>query len=75
MRARLSYFRWKLRGRGLVRLHIPGQPTIEGLLVGCHHGHYLLLQAKMLEDDGAEHQLTGSVDVPRERVLFVQNLT
>lgn len=75
MRARLSYFWWKLRGRGVVRLHMPGQPSIEGLLVGCRHGHYLLLEARLLTDNGDSHQLAGSVSVPRERVLFLQEMT
>lgn len=73
MRARLSYLRWKLRGRGYVRLHCASS-SFEGLFLGCHGAHYLLFKPLLLDEQGGRHELGGEIEVPRERVLFVQHL-
>lgn len=66
---------WPLRRR-LVRLHLTGdQPSIEGVLTGFWAGHYVLRLAKVIEAADRSHSLEGpSVRVPRERVIFCQEL-
>jgi hypothetical protein len=63
----------------LVRLHLEGSnPSLEGLLVGWPNrnaGHYVLKMAQMIERVDAAVTLDGvAVRVPRERVVFVQEL-
>ena len=65
---------WRKR---LVRLHLEGQdPSLEGILSGHWDGHYILRLAKVIAStDGQPFELTGStVKVPRERVIFIQEL-
>lgn len=67
---------WHFRGKRQVRLQLsgPGQDaTLEGILVGRFGGHYVLLVPKVVERQGAV-ALEGHVEVPAERVLFVQVL-
>ncbi len=67
---------WKVRGKRLVRIHLEGdKPTMEGILVGCWGGHYVLLRASIYEAAERSISLTGHIEVPRESVLFVQVLT
>jgi hypothetical protein len=65
--------------RKLVRLHLEGnQPSLEGVLVGWprwHAGHYVLRLAKLIESENLTVTLDGhAVRVPRERVVFCQEL-
>lgn len=69
---------WKVRGKRLARLHLleeKGTPvsTLEGVLLGRWSGHYVLLLPKVVGEDGAT-SLEGTVEVPAERVVFVQVL-
>lgn len=67
-----------LRGKRLVRLHLvdePGMqttPSIDGVLVGRWAGHYVLELPKVVRDEDDVIPVTGTVEVPAERVLFVQ---
>ena len=64
---------WKVRGKRLVRLHLDkDQPSVEGLLAGRWGGHYVLLRPSVYETSDRSHSLTGHLEVPAERVLFVQ---
>lgn len=75
MRNRLMYIAWKLRGNRLVRLHLANnEPTVEGVLVSSKGGHYLLLAPKLMPDNQESFNLQGTVRVPRERVLLIQEL-
>lgn len=66
---------WKVRGKRIARLHLAGDlPSLEGILVGCWSGHYVLLQPKVIETSDRTVALEGTVEVPRERVVFVQVL-
>jgi hypothetical protein len=54
-------------------------PTIEGVLVHKSLDCYRLRAAKLLVETDDEHQvqtrpLDGEIEIPRERVLFVQLL-
>jgi hypothetical protein len=64
---------WSVRGRRLARLHMSGNdPSIEGILVGRWGGHYVLLKPRLLQEKDRSFSLEGRVEVPAERVLFVQ---
>lgn len=69
---------YAFRGKRPVRLHLvdaPGMqttPSIDGLLVGRWSGHYVLLVPRVVLDEGQTRALTGTVEVPAERVLFIQ---
>jgi hypothetical protein len=66
---------WRLRGKRLVRLHLIGQDgSLEGILLGRFGAHYVLITASYLEDKDRTFTLDGHVEVPAERVLFVQVL-
>lgn len=66
---------WKVRGKRVARLHLVGDaPSLEGILVGCWGGHYIMLQPKIVEGKDRITALEGTVEVPRERVVFVQVL-
>lgn len=65
--------------RRLVRLHLEGDnPSLEGVLVGWpkwHAGHYVLRLPQLIEATDRTVSLDGrSVRVPRERVVFCQEL-
>ena len=67
---------WKVRGKRLARLHLlDPAPSIEGILVGCWGGHYIVIQPKIVEQPDQVVALEGYVEIPRERVLFVQVLS
>jgi hypothetical protein len=69
----ISRIVWGLRGRRLVRLHLTGtDPTIEGILVGRWGGHYVLLKPKVMQEKDRTYTLEGYVEVPADRVVFVQ---
>ena len=71
---------WAFRGKRRVRLHLidppKGQlPSLEGIMIGCWGGHYILLAPKAITSTDGGPQLDGHVEVPRERVAFVQVLS
>ena len=62
-----------------MRLHLDqDNPSIEGVLVGYPHsnaGHYVIRLAKLIEATDRSVSLDGpAVRVPRERVVFCQEL-
>lgn len=58
-----------------VRVHtLENGPSVEGVLVGRHAGHYVLANARLYENEERSHVLDGVTWVPRERVLLVQEL-
>lgn len=64
-----------VRRKRLVRLHLDGdKPSLEGILAGQPAGHYRLLKPVMLRAAGQSDELDGELLVPRERVVFVQEL-
>lgn len=74
--ARLIY---SVRGKRRVRLHIedkPGvqMPSMEGILLGRWSGHYVLMVPKLIHGTDQSLALEGMVEVPAERVIFVQIL-
>lgn len=61
--------------RRLVRLHqLDPAPSIEGILVGIHAGHYRLIKPQVVETTDRVHEAGAEVWVPRERVVFLQVL-
>jgi hypothetical protein len=71
----LARLLWMLRGKRLVRLHlIDADPSLEGILAGRWRHHYILLSPKLLETENQTRAIDGHVEVPAERVLFVQVL-
>lgn len=64
-----------LTRKRLVRVHFNNQETtIEGLLCGRFAGHYVLQVANVLEAADRSVNLDGKVKIPRENVLFYQEL-
>lgn len=58
-----------------VRVHLKDNaPSIDGLLVGCVDGHYLLKVARVVKNAEETISLNGDVEVPRANVLFLQRL-
>jgi hypothetical protein len=50
------------------------QPTLEGLLIHRRKGHYVLIDAEILEATDRTHSLEGRVEVPRENVYCLQEV-
>lgn len=68
---------WAMRGKRRVRLHfLPdvAEQSIDGVLLGCWGGHYVLQLPRLVEAEDRSVPLEGMVEVARERVLFVQVL-
>lgn len=70
---------YAMRGKRRVRLHLEVKPdtpveTIEGVLVGRWSGHYVLLLPRVVRGEDTSTSLEGEVEVPAERVVFVQVL-
>lgn len=78
---------YAMRGKRRVRIHMermgtatadglvsPSELTIEGVLLGRWAGHYVLLLPQMVEAEGETVRLEGEVEIPAERVLFMQVL-
>jgi hypothetical protein len=70
---------WYARGKRAVRVYLEvregdtsSDATIEGVLVGRWAGHYVLELAHLLENPTSSHALRGHVEIPAERVLFIQ---
>ncbi len=69
--------------RRLVRLHLEdriggGAPSMEGILVGWprhHAGHYVLANARLITAPDQSTGLDGRQYVPRERVVFCQEVS
>lgn len=63
--------------RRLVRLHFAdSSPSMDGIYVGKEAGHYVLMKAAILSEDGEDPVgLEGETWVPKERVLFMQVLS
>ena len=71
--ARIFY---AMRGKRRVRLFLDvpqGRPdTMEGVLIGRWSGHYILMLPQLVNEQGEHLNLEGEVEVPSERVMFVQ---
>lgn len=52
---------------------VEGDVTLEGILLGRWAGHYVLTRCQVLESEESSLSV-GDVEVPAERVLFVQVL-
>jgi hypothetical protein len=64
---------WAVRGKRLVRLHLAeNKPSVEGVLAGRWGGHYVVLAPKILDAHDRSFSLDGHLEVPAERVLYVQ---
>lgn len=69
-----------IRGKRKVRLQLedkPGlaMPAIEGIMLGRWGGHYILIVPKLIHGPEKSIALDGMVEVPAERVVFVQVMT
>jgi hypothetical protein len=67
----------RLSRRRLVVAHQHNGPTIEGVLVYRSRSHYHVAHAKLVEMSGDQRNtvpLDGVIEIPRERVLFLQLL-
>jgi hypothetical protein len=64
---------WQRRRR-LVVVHQDAGPTVEGVLVHRSMDCYRIANPRLLEAEGQTVPLDGVVEVPRERVLFLQLL-
>lgn len=62
------------RRNNKARLHLQDGPTIEGILVAETRRTYVVWCPKVLEEEDATVTVSGHVEIPRERVLFVQVL-
>lgn len=62
-----------LRRRRLVWVHQLNGPTLEGILVHRSRDCYRIVKAKTIEEDSTT-PLDGEVEIPRERVVFLQLL-
>lgn len=65
--------------RRRVRVHfnpIPGVevPDFEGVLSGRVDGRYLLLVPKILQDEGSSYSLDNAVEIPCDRVWWIERL-
>lgn len=66
---------WRMRGPRRVMVHIEGMDSsIEGILFGRWGGHYVLQRAALVEETDRKMSLSGAVEIPAERVLFLQVL-
>jgi len=64
-----------MRGKRRVRLHlVDHDASIDGVLLGRWAGHYVLILPRLVEAEDRSIALDGSVEVPAERVVFVQVL-
>lgn len=65
-----------LRRKRMVRAHIEGQEfSVEGILVGLEAGHYKLANATHIASPSESWNLPGVTWVPRERVLYLQEVS
>lgn len=75
----LARILWGLRGKRSVTVHLDSRITgvegltIDGVLLGRWKGHYVLELAKLVSAPGETIVLDARfVEVPRERVVFVE---
>ncbi len=78
MPAWLARFVWRCRGKRRVKLHLEGAlPTVEGILLGRIRDHYVIMQPRLhhaAAQGAAPAELVNTLEVPRERVVFVEVL-
>lgn len=57
-----------------VRMYIQDGPSIEGVLAGKTRGEYILWAPRVItgEEPNPEVEVSGHVEIPRERVLWYQ---
>lgn len=62
------------RQKRRVRMYVQDGPTIEGVLAGRTRHEYILWAPRYVRDDEQEPtvEVSGHVEVPRERVLWYQ---
>jgi hypothetical protein len=77
---------YRARGKRVVRVHIERRlesqegiigetdMTLEGILLGRWSGMYVLIRAKVIGEDDAHTSLVGDVEVPADRVIFLQTM-
>jgi hypothetical protein len=66
---------WSKPTPRMVRAHIQGQEfSLEGILVGEEAAHYKLANASHIESAEKSWNLPGVTWVPRERVLYLQEV-
>jgi hypothetical protein len=66
--------KWRMRRRKrFVRVHT-AEPSYDGILLGRWGGHYILEHASLREAEDRTVKLEGRVEIPAERVMFVQVL-
>ena len=57
-----------------VRMHLQDGPSIEGALAARTRHSYVLWAPRILTDDESSQEVSGHVEIPRERVLWWQVL-
>lgn len=77
---------YRARGKRLVRVHVErrleaqagvvgeSDMTVEGLLLGRWSGMYVLTRASVVGDDDDTVSLLGDVEIPADRVIFLQTI-
>jgi hypothetical protein len=58
-----------------VALHMKDNTTIEGLLVKRTRSSFVLIKAVIVQDVDRTHELGGHVEVPRENVYVLQEIS
>lgn len=52
-----------------------GSPTMEGLLLARRRREYVVTNVLILQSESESHALAGTVEVPRENVYALQEIT
>jgi hypothetical protein len=68
---------YAFRGKRRARFYLGGpgiDETLEGVLVGRWSGHYVVLLPRRITASGESVALKGELEIPAERVVFVQIL-
>lgn len=63
------------RRKRQVRVHLTAaNESVDGIQVGRRPvaGHYLLLVPKVVEDEAQTVSLTGTLEIPKANVLYIQ---
>ena len=58
-----------------VALHMKDNTTVEGLLVKRTRDAFVLIKAQIVQDVDRTHELGGHVEVPRENVYLLQEIS
>jgi len=64
-----------MRRKRRVRVHLTAaNESVDGIQVGRRPvaGHYLLMVPKVVEDEGQTVTLTGTLEIPKANVLYIQ---